>query len=571
MRETRPSFSHIGEDSSVTCDFSDGDLVTDLVNFPDALASASGHRRRRQILAVICLAVLVINLDTTIVNVTLPSLVRQLHSSNSQLQWVVDAYSLTFAAFVLAAGSLSDRFGRKEALLSGLAIFGIATTLGSLAGTTEQLIAARAVMGLGAAIVFPNTLSIISNVFTDRAERAKAIGLWGATTGVGIALGPIVGGWLLDEFWWGSSFLAMAPVAAVAFVLVAMMVPTSRDPATPRLDWPGLALSTLSLALLVYTIIEAPVRGWGNAATIVGFAAAAVGVIAFVLVERRTRAPMMDVAMFTNLRFSAASGSVTVSFFALAGFIFMITMYFQFMHAYSPLSTGLRLLPVAICVGIGSGVGTQLAVKVGNKAVVSTGLALMGIGFLWISRSSAHTSYLETVGQMIVSATGVGLSSAPATEAIMGVVPKEKAGIGSAINDALREVGATLGVAVIGSVFGSLYLHSIASSRVISVLPSGLAGSAKQSVGAALDAARAIAGAHPAAAAGLRIAANQAFFSGFKIGCVVAAAVALAGAVMAVIYLPSNPSEGSLLVEDRRSAREEQSASPAAIPLPVTD
>lgn len=221
--------------------------MPDLARHPD--------NRRWAALPVICLAVLVINLDTTIVNVTLPSLVRQLHASTSQLQWVVDAYNLTFAAFVLAAGSLSDRFGRKGALLLGLAVFGAATTLGSLADTTAQLIAARAVMGLGAAIVFPNTLSIISNVFTDRAERAKAIGIWGATTGVGIAIGPIVGGWLLDEFWWGSAFLAMAPVAAVAVALVVLAVPTSRDPVAPHLDWIGLVVSTLSLAALVYTII----------------------------------------------------------------------------------------------------------------------------------------------------------------------------------------------------------------------------------------------------------------------------------------------------------------------------
>jgi EmrB/QacA subfamily drug resistance transporter len=543
--------------------------VTDQINGSGSLAAVRNDHRRGPILAVICLAVLVINLDTTIVNVTLPSLVRQLHSSNSQLQWVVAAYSLTFAAFVLAAGSLSDRFGRKGALLTGLAIFGVATALGSLADTSAQLIAARAVMGLGAAIVFPNTLSIISNVFSDRAGRAKAIGLWGATTGVGIALGPIVGGWLLDEFWWGSTFLAMAPVAALGFVLVAALVPTSRDPAAPRLDSGGLIMSTLTLGVLVYTIIEAPVRGWGVPLTAAGFAFAAVGLIVFVLMELRSKTPMMDVSMFRNLRFSAASGSVTVSFFALAGFIFMITMYFQFMHGYSPLSTGLRLLPVAICVGIGSGVGTQLAVKVGNKAVVTTGLVLMGVGFLWISRSSSSTSYLETVGQMIVSGLGVGLSSAPATEAIMGVVPMEKAGIGSAINDAIREVGATLGVAVIGSIFGSLYVHSIVSSRAASLLPAGVVGTAKQSVGAALGAAHAISASHPGAAVLLNTAANHAFFSGFKVGCAVAAVVALAGAVMAGILLPSYPSEGSLLLEERSSKRNDPVAISSAVPLAV--
>lgn len=524
--------------------------MTEVTHRSDHLVSTSRDPRRWRALPVICLAVLVVNLDTTIVNVTLPSLVRQLHASNSQLQWVVDGYNLTFAALVLAAGSLSDRFGRKGSLLTGLAIFGISTTLGSLADSSAQLIAARAVMGLGAAIVFPNTLSIISNLFADRGERAKAIGVWGATTGVGIALGPIVGGVLLDRFWWGSAFLAMTPVAALAIALVALTVPTSKDPATPRLDLAGLITSTLSLGVLVYTIIEAPIHRWGSTSTAAGFAVAAVAIAAFVVIERRTASPMMDVGMFTNLRFSAASGSVTVAFFALAGFIFMITMYFQFMHGWSPLSTGLRLLPVAISVGAGSGLGTQLAVKVGNKAVVSAGLLLMAVGFIWISRSSAHTTYLETVGQMIVSATGVGLASAPATEAIMGVVPKDKASVGSAINDATREVGATLGVAVIGSVFGSLYLQSITTSRAAAHLPTNVVATAKQSVGAALSAAHSLSSTHPAAAGLLRTAANHAFFSGFKVGCVVAAAIALAGAVMAAVLLPSHPTEGSLLMED---------------------
>jgi EmrB/QacA subfamily drug resistance transporter len=533
------------------------------------LSSTADKATAGKALAVLCLAVLVINLDTTIVNVALPSLVRQLHASNSQLQWVVDAYNLTFAAFVLAAGSLSDR-GRKGSLLLGLAIFGVATTLGSLADTRSQLIAARAVMGVGAAIVFPNTLSIISNIFPDRTERAKAIGIWGATTGIGIALGPIVGGWLLEEFWWGRVFLAMAPVAALAMALAVIMVPTSRDPEAPRLDWMGLVVSTIALGALVYTIIEAPIRGWGSAGTAAGFAVAAVGLALFVMVERRNQSPMVDLRMFTNLRFSAASGSVTVSFFALGGFIFMITMYFQSMHNWSPLSTGLRLLPVAISVGAGSGGGTQLAVKIGNKIVVSAGLALMGVGFLWISRSSAHTSYLETVGQMVVSALGVGLSSAPATAAIMGVVPRAKASVGSAINDATRQVGATLGVAIIGSVFGSIYVHSIGSSRAAALVPTGVMRTAKQSVGSALGAARALDGTNPGAGTLLQTAANHAFFSGFKTGCVVAAGVALAGAVMAGVLLPSYPIEGSLLLEESQTMRDRRPDS-ALAPSPAVD
>jgi EmrB/QacA subfamily drug resistance transporter len=496
------------------------------------------------------LAVFAINVDTTLVNVTLPTLVRDLDASTSQLQWVVDAYNLAFAALVLAAGSLSDRFGRKGALVTGLAVFGLGTAAGSLATSTGQLITARAVMGIGAAIVFPNTLSILSNVFTDRAERAKAIGIWGATTGMGVAFGPIVGGWLLEHFWWGSAFLAMAPVAALAIALVVGVVPTSRDPQAPRLDRVGLVLSTAALATLVYTIIEAPGRGWTDPATLGGFAAAAVALAVFVSWERRVAEPMLDVTLFTNLRFSAASGSVTVAFFALFGFIFMVTMYFQFMHGYSPLSTGLRTLPVALSMGAASVVGVQLAVRFGNKAVVTTGLAMMAVAFVWISRSSAHTPYLESVGQMIVTAAGMGFTSAPATEAIMGVVPKEKAGVGSAINDATRELGGTLGVAVIGSVFTSTYLHAITTSRAAAVLAPDVIARAKESVGGALLTAKALVPSNPQGARALATAADHAFFSGFTGGCLVAAGVALMGAIFAALALPARPTETDAARDD---------------------
>src|SRR5712691_6572596 len=255
-------------------------------NILAARAPASTHERRWAVLGVLTVAVFAINLDVSIVNVALPTLVRELGASTSRLQWVVDAYQLAFCAFVLAAGSLSDRFGRKGALTTGLAVFGIGAATGSLGTSTGQLIAARAVMGVGAAIVFPNTLSILSNVFTDRVERAKAIGVWGATTGMAVAFGPIVGGWLLEHFWWGSIFLAMAPAAVVAIVLVALWVPTSRDPAAPSLDRGGLILSTVAIGLLVSTIIEAPVRGWSAPSTLAGFAAVAVAMVAFVAWER---------------------------------------------------------------------------------------------------------------------------------------------------------------------------------------------------------------------------------------------------------------------------------------------
>ena len=505
-------------------------------------APASTDRRWR-VLTVLCIAVFAINVDTTIVNVTLPTLVKSLGASTTSLQWVVDAYNLAFAALVLAAGSLSDRFGRKGALMAGLAIFGVATTAGGFGNTTGQLIVARVAMGIGAAIIFPNTLSILTNVFSDRAERAKAIGAWGATTGMAVAFGPIIGGWLLERFWWGSVFLVMAPVAAIAMVLVMLFVPPSRNPAAPRLDGLGLGLSSAAISLLVYTIIEAPSRGWSATATLVGFGGAAVAFIVFVLWERRVDEPMLDVGLFKNLRFSAASGAISVAYFALFGFIFLITMYFQFLHGYSPFATGVRLIPVAIGMGISSGVGPSLAVRLGNNTVVAAGLGLMAAGFAWIATSNAGTSYIEIVGQMLVASAGVGFATVPATEAIMGVIPKEKAGVGAAVNDANRLLGGTLGVAVIGSVFASIYIHAIATSRAAVEIPTRVLAQSKDSVGAALAGAHQLASSNPHAARLLTTAADSAFFDGFRVGCLVAAGIALIGAVFVVIVLPARPTE----------------------------
>src|SRR5438270_6053460 len=296
-------------------------------------------KRTPLILVSLLLAAFVINLDTTIVNVALPSLVRQLHASDSQLQWVVDAFNLLFAGSVLAAGSLSDRFGRKGMLLAGLSVFGLASLAGGLMTSAGALIAARSVMGVGAAMVFPSTLSLITNVFTERRERARAIGLWGAITGVAIALGPIAGGWLLELSDWRSIFFAMVPTAAIAGVLAARYIPTSRDPNAPRTGRAGFALSTATIALLVYTIIEAPNHGWGSARTLGSFALTATLAAAFVGWERHTEHPMLDLSLFANPRFTAASASVAISFFALSGFIFLVTQYFQFLKGYGPLST----------------------------------------------------------------------------------------------------------------------------------------------------------------------------------------------------------------------------------------
>jgi EmrB/QacA subfamily drug resistance transporter len=492
-------------------------------------------------LVALCLSAFLISVDVTIVNVAIPTLVRSLGAGTSKLQWVVDAYSLVFAAFVLAAGSLGDRQGRKGTLLVGLGIFAAGSLGGALVGTTTELIAARAVMGLGAALMFPSTLSLLVNVFTERGERAMAIGLWGATAGLGIATGPIVGGWLLERFWWGSIFAFMAAAAVVVAVLVARAVPTSRDPRTPPVDWTGVGLSSLGMAVLILGVIQAPDWGWKSAAAASTITAGAALLVLFVIFERWTDHPMLDVGLFKNSRFTAASGSVAISFFALQGFIFLVTQYFQFIKTFSPLSTGLRLLPVAGSVAVSSVVGTKLAVKIGNKLIVASGLLLFATGLFWAATSSASTSYTTIVLQMLFLGTGMGLTSAPATEAIMGVVPTDKAGVGSAVNDATRLFGGTLGVAVVGSVAASLYSARLASTAPAH-LPAQALAAAKSSVGGAIIASHSLTNAGLThAGSALAASASGAFLHSLAGGCLVTAGVAVAGAIMAALYLPARP------------------------------
>jgi predicted MFS family arabinose efflux permease len=482
---------------------------------------------------------------------------------------VVDAYNLVFAALLLTFGSLSDRFGRKGMLLAGLAVVGAASLAGGFTTSAGQLITARAVMGLGAAMTFPATLSLISNVFTERRERARAIGLWGAVGGVAIAMGPIVGGWLLEHFTWVAVFIAMAPVAALAAVCVALAVPASRNAQAAAPDIPGLILSSAMMALLVYTIIEAPSYGWGATRSIAGFAVSAVLLAGFIVRERRAAHPMLDVRIFRDLRFSAASGAVTVSFFTLFGFIFLITQYFQFVRGYAPLSTGVRLLPVALSVGIGSVVGTQLAVRAGTKLIVATGLIAMTGFYVWVAASTSTTlSYAVIAVQMVVYGLGMGLTSAPATESIMGAISRSMAGVGSAVNDSTRLIGGTLGVAVIGSVYASVY-----GTRLTSGLPAGLPGqvteTAHQSVGAAYTAAGRIAAlGHPALGQSLQLAASNAFLRGLTVGALVAAGVAAVGAIVTALFLPAHPAQPPSAGEPDRAAEADLAQPPSVVARP---
>jgi EmrB/QacA subfamily drug resistance transporter len=391
-------------------------------------------------------------------------------------------------------------------------------------------------MGAFAALIFPTTLSVITNTFPDRAERAKAIGIWGAVTGLGVAIGPVTGGLVLAHFSWPAIFLALVPVALVAVVAVWRVVPESRDPAAPPVDRAGLALSTLAIGSLVFTIIEAPTYGWSAPRTLAGFAVALLAAAAFVPVERRRAHPMLDLTLFRERAFTAASGSVTVAFFSLFGFIFLITQYMQFVRGWDTLSTGARILPVALSIGAASVIGANVAARLGTRRVVVAGLLLLGGSFLWIAQAGTATPYGVIVLQMVMMGTGLGLTTAPATESILSVLPPAKAGVGSAVNDATREAGGTLGVAVIGSVYTSLYGSQLAGSAAGKLGDAAVA-HAKTSIGAGLQvAAHAPAGARHAALDGV----TSSFMTGLHAGSFVAAGVCALGAVVA-LWLPGRP------------------------------
>lgn len=504
------------------------------------------------ILAAVCLAAFAINVDTTIVNVALPSLTRQLGATTQDLQWIVDGYNLAFAALVLAAGSLGDRYGRRPALLVGLLGFAAASGVGAICSTPGELIAVRFVMGAFAALIFPTTLSVISNTFADRSARAKAVGVWGAVTGLAVAVGPVTGGLLLSGFQWPSVFAAIVPLSLMAAAAVWRFVPESRDPAAPALDRSGLLTATVAVTALIYTIIEAPGRGWGSASTLTGFALAVLVGAAFVRTELRQAHPMLDVSLFRQRAFSAASGSVTVAFFALFGFIFLITQYFQFIRGYGALSTGARILPVALSIGASSVIGANLAPRIGTRRIVVTGLLLLGGSFLWISQIGTAIPYTTVILQMLMMGTGLGLTTAPATESILTVLPPAKAGVGSAVNDATREAGGTLGVAIIGSVYTSLYASGLTHSAAAR-LPHTTLTLAQSSVGAGYTVARHAPTQleHP-----LIGAVQSAFLSGLHAGCLVAAGVCALGAC------------GALMLPGRRlPERPTEALTPATVPL----
>jgi EmrB/QacA subfamily drug resistance transporter len=506
------------------------------------------HRWRA--LAVICLCVIVIILDNTILNVALPSIERSLHATSSQLQWMVDAYTLTFASLLLVAGNLGDRYGRRGALLVGLVIFGVGSGLAAFAPSAGWLIALRALMGLGAAAIFPTTLSIITNVF-EGDERGRAIGIWAALAGVGIAAGPIIGGILLDHFWWGSVLLVNVPIVAAAIVLLLLFVPTSKDLHAPPLDVPGAVLATAGMTALLYGIIEAPRNGWSSTEVIGALALGVVLLIGFVVRERATEHPMLPVRFFADRRFSAASVALSLTFFGLFGYVFLLTQYLQFVRGLDPLGAGLRLAAPAIGIMVSAPVAPRIADRIGSKVVVGTGLAVAAVGMLLLSRTWILDDDVALELVFVAFGFGMGLTMAPATDSIMGSVPRERAGVGSAVNDTTRQTGGALGVAVLGSLLATRY-----NTRIDSLsLPHGVSDAAKDSIGGAIEAARSVGG---QAGRHLVDVARSGFADGIQFATVVGAAVVLCAVVVVVAFLPNWPSDQPPMATPEEEEEEER-------------
>jgi EmrB/QacA subfamily drug resistance transporter len=491
------------------------------------------YERRWKTLAVLSLSMMIIGLDNTIVNVALPTLQSHFAASASDLQWIVDAYLLVFAAALLTMGTLGDRYGRKRALQGGLALFGGASAAVVFTGSVNQLIALRVLMGLGAALIMPATLSIITNVF-PREERGRAIGVWAGTAAIGIGLGPLTGGLLLEVFSWSSVFLINVPVAIVALLLGIKLVPDSRDPAPGAFDLIGATLSATALLALVWAVIEAPSRGWTSTSVVVGLVAATLLGTGFILWERRVASPMLNLAYFSNPRFSMGSLAISTIFFSLMAAIFALTQYLQFAHGYSALQAGATMIPLAVGLMLSATNSSRLVVRFGTKRVVAAGMILLG---LVLSASVFWTPGLSVwlvASWLFVLGLSMGSVMAPATDSVMGSVPPAKAGVASAMNDVTRQVGGALGVAIVGSLIDTIYTSRIGDAAA--ALPEILRGPVEASIGGA----DAVAARLPSpAGAHLASTAADAFTTAMGYGLLTAAAVAVIGAGIVAWRLPA--------------------------------
>jgi EmrB/QacA subfamily drug resistance transporter len=478
----------------------------------------------------------VVNVDSTILNVALPTLVKQLDATTSQLQWIVDSYSMVLAGMVLVGGSLADRFGRKGFFLFGIGVFAAGSIGSAFSGSVAILIGFRAVMGFGAAFMMPSTLSIINDVFRDPAERSRAIGAWAGTSGLGIAIGPIAGGLLLARFWWGSIFLVNIPFIVLGVIGAVLFVPDSRNPVIGRPDPGGAALSILGFGMLLWAIIEAPSKGWTSASVVVVGTTSVVVLGGFVFWEFRSRHPMLKPGFFRERRFSAAAAGQLFVMFALLGALFVQTQFLQFYLGYSPLQAGVRILPIAGMLAVTASASPFLVRVVGAKVTAFAGLGVVAGGLMQIALSSAGgVTYLHVLPGMMLIGLGAGLSIPTGTNSMVGAVPPGEAGIGSAANGVALQVGGSLGVAVLGSVLSTRYQDRMTSALAGRHVPAAAMHAIVGSLGGAISVAGEVGGATGAL---LDHVARDAFINGARTSMVAGAVLGAFGALVVLAFLP---------------------------------
>ncbi|MBP2051049.1 EmrB/QacA subfamily drug resistance transporter [Streptomyces griseochromogenes] len=428
------------------------------------MSASQGHPQRWVILGVICLAQLTVLLDNTVLNVAIPSLTRELHAATSDIQWMINAYSLVQSGLLLTAGSAADRYGRKKMLITGLALFGTGSLVAGFAHSTGQLIAARAGMGIGGALLMTTTLAVAMQIFAPD-EQPKAIGIWSAVNALGFAAGPLIGGFLLNHFWWGAIFLINIPVAALGLVAVVALVPESKSPRGDRPDLLGALLSTIGMATLVFAIISGPGHGWTSPRVLAAAGVAVVALTAFAYWESRVEEPMLDLHFFRDRRFTGAVAGAVLITFGMGGALFLLTQHLQFVLGYGPLEAGLRTAPLALSVVLlnFTGLSAKWFKRLGTPVSIALGMMLMAAGLVSIAEL-ASGGYAGTLVGLLLIGAGCAVANPAMATAIMSAIPPEKAGVGAGINGTLAEFGNGLGVAVLGAVLSS----SVASGESLS-------------------------------------------------------------------------------------------------------
>ncbi len=491
-----------------------------------------GHPQRWNILWILCGSLVLVVVSVSSLNVAIPAVQRGLGATATELQWIIDSYAVVFAGALLPAGALGDRFGRRGALMWGLAVFGIAAAAGMLADTPTQLIASRSAMGLGAALIMPATLSIVATVFGPE-ERGKAIAIWAGFAGAGGVVGLLSSGVLLERFWWGSVFAVNIPIVVLLSAAVLWLVPTSKDPDATPFDPAGAVLSMLGLGGLVFGVIEGAEKGWTSPESFGGFGLGLLALTAFVVWELRSDHPLLDPRFFANRDFSVGCFTITVAFFGIFGMFFVTTQFLQFVQGYDPLATGLRILPYALVLLVVAPLAARAADRHGARIVIASGAFVGAAGFAWLALLEVGSSSWTLAGGLATVAIGTGLLMPPATTALVASLPPAKAGVGSAMNDTTREVGGALGIAVVGALLKVGYSDSLGTAT--DALDAEARHIADDSIGGLLAVAAQL---PPAQAEPLVAAGRVAFVDGQALGLGVAAALLFTTAVVVLAALP---------------------------------